>query len=401
MNKIAKFPGQPIFSQLLSLINPTIVSKQARKHKTDHYYKKFKTKDHLVTMLYGVYHKCSSLREVITGMQVCNSKLNHLGLTYSPRRSTFSEANAKRSSEVFEGIYNDIYKQYSPDLSDSHIKKKIDSKLYIVDSTTIKLFKEVLKNAGRNPADGKRKGGIKVHTMIKAKEDVPCLIKMTAAAKHDAPFVKNLNLPKGSIIVFDKAYNDYKQYKLWDEQGIYWVTRIKKNAVYEVISDNEVNAYQKSKGIKSDQNIILGHTSHKQVTRVEARLIRYYDEEKDCEYLYITNSKKLAAFTIVQIYQKRWQIETLFKRIKQNFPLDNFLGDNENAIRIQIWSVLIADLLIKVIQSKLKRKWSFSNLSSMIRIHLMSYVGLFKFLNNPEGLVLPNSPIQNKGSTLF
>ena len=225
MNKNAKFTGQPIFSQLLSLINPSTISQQAKKCKTDRYYKKFKTYDHLVTMLYAVFHKCTSLREVCTGMQVCCSKLQHLGLKYSPPRSTFAEANAKRSSEVFEGIYNDLYKKYSKELPDSRSGVKIDPKLYIVDSTTIKLFKEILKNAGRKPANGKRKGGIKVHAMINSQEDVPCLIKMTAAAKHDAPFVKNLKLPSGSIIVFDKAYNDYQQYKLWGQEKVIWVRK--------------------------------------------------------------------------------------------------------------------------------------------------------------------------------
>lgn len=224
---------------------------------------------------------------------------------------------------------------------------------------------------------------------------------MTAAAKHDTPFIQGLKLPKGSIVVFDKAYLDYTQYDLWTKEEVYWVTRLRKSAIFEIVSEKELTEAQKKKGIVADQQVILGHTSHKRVTRVKARLITYYDREKGRVFSFITNSFKLAAYTIAQIYKRRWQIETLFKRLKQNYPLQYFLGDNENAIRIQIWCALIADLLIKVVQSKLKRKWSFSNLCSMLRIHLMTYTSLFEFLNNPDKLLLTNVRLQNKGPTLF
>lgn len=401
MYKNANFSGQPIFSQLLKLIDRSLVIQQVNHYRSDHYTKKFKTYDHLVTMLYAIFHKCESLREVVTGMQVCSQRLAHIGINYSPRRSTFSDANAKRTPEVFEAIYKSLYSQYGKFLPDSRLRKKITSRLYIIDSTTIKLFKEILKNAGRQPSNGKRKGGIKVHTMIKAEEDVPCLVQLTAAAKHDAPFIQGLSLPENSIVTFDKAYLDYAQYQLWNEARVTWVTRLRANAIYEITSQNELTQYHKNKGLLLDQNVILGHTSHKNVTRINARLIKYYDSEKQKTYSFITNSKTLAAYTITQIYKRRWQIELLFKRLKQNFPLQYFLGDNENAIKIQIWCALIADLLIKVVQSSLKKRWSFSNLSSMIRIHLMTYIKLFDFLNNPEKSLLENIIINNKGPTLF
>lgn len=401
MSKSANFTGQPIFSQLLNLVERKDVYRIAKSEGTDRYYKKFKTYDHLVTMLYAIFHKCNSLREVVTGMQVCSTKLNHLGIKNSPRRSTLSEANANRDAQVFEKVYKQLYERYGGVLPDSRVKKKLLKRLYIIDSTTISLFKEILKNAGRRAANGKKKGGIKVHTMIKADEDIPCLVQMTAAAKHDLPFIKGLKLPKKSIVVFDKAYVDYGQYKLWNEEKVIWVTRLKSNAICEIVSHNELTENQKAKGLISDEQVILGHTTNKNVTRIEARLIKYYDKEKDKKFSFITNSVGLAAITITKIYKQRWQIETLFKRLKQNYPLEYFLGDNENAIKIQIWCTLIADLLTKVVQSTLKKRWSFSNLSSMIRIHLMSYVGLYDFLNNPEKSLISAIDNRNKGSTLF
>lgn len=384
MSKDPNFIGQPIFSQLLSLLDKREVDEIASQYNSDRYTKKFDTHGHLVTMLYCVFHRCSSIREVTTGMQACFTKLNHVGMTYCPRRSTLSDANRSRGHEVFEGIYKALLKKYSATLSDSRNGKELLSRLYIADSTTISLFKEILKNAGKAHADGRRKGGMKVHALIRADQDVPCLVKMTAAAKHDVPFIKKMKLPKGSIITFDKGYRSYAQYQLWSDEGVTWVTRLTAKSKYEVEENLPLTDEQKKSGIVSDQLITLGHTTHKQVTRVRARLVTYYDAEKEKLFSFITNSVNLGAQTVCFIYKKRWQIELLFKRLKQNYPLGNFLGDNENALKVQVWCTLIADLIIKVIKSKLKRTWSNANLISMVRLHLMSYFNLIKFLNNPD-----------------
>lgn len=401
MAKDALFTGQPIFSQLLSFLNRGSIARLSAKHQSDRYYKRFHTYDHLVTMLYATLHKCTSLREVTTGMQACAYRLEHLGLSYCPRRSTLSDANRDRPSQVFEAIYQDLYQDLRKFLPDSRSKLKWFRRLYVVDSTTVSLFKEILKNAGRTPVNGKRKGGIKVHTLMKAEEDVPCLVKMTAAAAHDTPFIQGLALPKDSIVVFDKGYVDYSQYDLWTRQRIWWVTRLREGAQYEVKDERPVSESEQQMGILYDVNIVLGHQSHNQVTRTPARLIHYHDKESDKVFRFITNHTRFNPSTIAHIYSKRWQIELLYKRIKQNYPLRYFLGDNENAIRIQIWCALIADLLLKLIQSLLKRPWSFGNLASMVRIHLMSYLHLIKFLEHPDRVLINTKITYNKGPTLF
>lgn len=401
MGKDPNFIGQPIFSQLLSFIDKREVDEIASQYKADRYTKKLTTHGHLVTMLYGIFHRCSSIREVTTGMQACFTKLNHVGMTYCPRRSTLSDANRSRSQEVFEGIYKALFRKYSPTLSDSRNEKELLSKLYIVDSTTISLFKEILKNAGRTPADGKRKGGMKVHALIRADQDVPCLVKMTAAAKHDVPFIKKMKLPKGSIVTFDKGYRSYDQYQMWSDEGVTWVTRLTEKSKFEIADDMPLTIDQRSAGIISDQLITLGHTTHKQVTRVAARLITYYDAGKEKFFSFITNNIILEAETVCLIYRKRWQIELLFKRLKQNYPLQNFLGDNENALKVQVWCALIADLIIKVIKSKVKRNWSNANLISMVRLHLMSYFNLIKFLNDPDKTLINLRTLEPSTPNLF
>ncbi|MEI2694035.1 MAG: IS4 family transposase [Saprospiraceae bacterium] len=403
MSKDQLFTGQPIFSQLLNFIERSNIARISQEFESDRYCKKFTTYNHLVTMLYCIYHNCTSIREVTTGMQACFLKIKHLGMNYCPRRSTLSDSNKSRSYEVFEAIYNSLYASLRQFLPDSRKQAKWYSSLYIADSTTISLFKEILKNAGKNPINGKRKGGIKVHTLIKADEDVPCVIKMNAAASHDVQFIKNMGLPRGSIITFDKGYVDYQQYDLWTQQGVIWITRMRAGAQFKVIQNNPIDDQQYSNGIHLDQHIILGHTTHKNNTRTKARLILYFDSKKNRTFTFITNDYNFKAIEIANIYKNRWQIELLYKRIKQNYPLQYFLGDNENAIKIQIWCVLIADLLLNIVRSKLLRKWSAANLCSMIRIHLMTYIHLFKFLESPESVLINNYVQANnaRGPTLF
>jgi len=398
MGKSRFFTGQPIFSQLLSFVDKGMVDRISSQNKADRYCRHFTTHGHLVSMLYGIFNNCNSLRELTSGLLAWEHRIKHLGINYFPRRSTLSDANKRRSEKVFGMIYQSLYEKYRSFLPDS--RKERSSKLYIADSTTISLFQEIMGNAGRTPANGKRKGGVKVHTLIRADEDVPCLIRFTAASAHDSPFLKELTLPAGSVIVFDKGYNEYAQFEKFTEQKITWVTRRRKNTVYKITEKISVNQHQADLGVQRDRLITLGHTHHRDHTFVKARLINYTDTRSGKKFQFLTNNTELAPATIAELYQKRWQIELLFKRFKQNYPLRYFLGDNENAIKIQIWCSLIADLLLKLIKAKAARNWSFSNLAGIIRIHLMTYINLFSFLKNPEKCFLLQ-PIENNQQQLL
>ena len=384
MNKNTNLTGQPIFAQILSMVKRGQIHTIARKQGTDRYYKKFTTYKHLVTMLYLAFEGCTSIREVTTGLLACSTKLFHIGMDYSPRRSTLSDANRNRDSSVFQSIYMKLYQNYSGFLSDSRLSKIDLKRLFIVDSTTISLFKAILKGAGRKPKDpSKQKGGIKAHTMINAYENVPCLIRYSAAAEHDHTFLKEINLPKGSFITFDKAYNDYLQYKRFTDNGVWFVTLQKENAIYQISEEYDIPD-NIDEGVIKDEAIYLSYQENGQEKKIKLRRIAYWADDRQRLLIFISNNFELSADLIALIYKKRWQIETLFKQLKQNFPLKYFLGDNVNAIEIQIWVSLIANLLISVIKSRLKRNWSFSNMASIIRQHLMNYIDIYKFLNDPE-----------------
>jgi len=394
MSKSTFFTGQPIFSQLLNLVDRSTVKALARAGKHDRYYKQFDTYAHLVTMLYCTLNKCTSSREVVSGMKACTTRLRHAGIVHAPGKSTLCDANKKRSFEVFADIYDRLYQRHRHFLPDS--RTNYSPKLFIADSSTITLFQEILKAPSMGKMNGKRKGGIKVHTLMSATDDVPVKISFTAARANDMTFLKEIDLEEGSFIVFDKGYIDYAQYQRLSNEGVFFVTRQRKTASYEEVSCYPIDGQSKGMGVLSDREIILGTRTHAKKIKLKARLIAFFDKDKERTFEFLTNNFALPATQIADIYKKRWQIETLFKRVKQNFPLKYFLGDNENAIKIQIWCAFIADLLIKLVQVQLKRKWAFSNLSSIVRLHLMSYLNLFMFLNNPDKLSLRSNSIQLK-----
>ncbi|MFC2084268.1 IS4 family transposase [Bacteroidota bacterium] len=275
--------------------------------------------------------------------------------------------------------YTAVYKRYKRFLSDSSEQIPAVEGLKIIDSTTISLFSDILKEPCRNPINGKKKDGIKMHTMTNSLEDVPCLVKFSSAATHDHTFLKELELKKGSFVVFNKGYNDYEQYSEWTLEEIYFVTRQKNNAVYDSIEEFEIED-EVDPGILKDEKIEV----EKDGKKILLRRIAYWYEPQKKVYEFIKNNYELSAEKIAEIYKNRWQIEKMFKRLKQNFPLKYFLGDNQNAIEIQIWISLIIQIIMLVIQRKIKRSWAYSKMVSIVRYHLMTYINLFKFLENPD-----------------
>jgi len=383
MHKSKYFHGQSVFGQLISLIDSNIISKAAEIFQADRYVKRFKTKDHLISMLFCSFAKCTSLREVSGAMLGLSGKTKHFQLDHIPKRSTLGDANQRRNADVFGAIYNKLFIKYGHYISDSRIKDIIDKQIEIFDSTTISLFKDILKCVGRKPKSGKRKGGIKVHTVINVDESVPKMIWFTDAASHDHILLSKLKMDANTIYVFDKGYNDYKAFQRFSDNKTGFVTRIKDNAVYTIKEQLELDDCIHS-GVQSDEIIVLTIKEGKTEKPLRLRKIRFYDRVLKREFEFITNLFDMRADLVAAIYKLRWQIELLFKQLKQNFPLNYFLGDNENAIKIQIYCALIANLLMTVIQKKLKRSWAFSNLVSFCKIHLFNYIHLLNFLENPD-----------------
>jgi IS4 transposase len=383
MDKSKHFFGTSVFGQLISMIDESIIGRNTLKHNSDRYIKRFTAKDHLISMLFCVFAKCCSLREVSGAMLGLSGKTKHFKLENMPYRATLSDANKRRGAEVFCGIYNDLLHKYARHISDSRIKQVINRQVKIFDSTTISLFKDILGCTGRMPISGKRKGGIKMHTVINVDEAVPKVVWFTESTTNDHVLLERLTLDKNIIYVFDKGYNDYKAFKLFSDTQTGFVTRIKDNAVYRLEEELYIDECIHG-GVLSDQIIEIVVTGEKQRTKLKLRKVTFYDRVLKREFEFLTNLFEMRPDMIAALYKLRWQIEMLFKQFKQNFPLKYFLGDNENAIKIQIYCALIVNLLITVIQKQLRRPWAFSNLVSFCRVHLFNYIHLLRFLENPE-----------------
>jgi len=311
-----------------------------------------------------------------------------------PRRSTLADANAGREVRFFEDLYHELYNIYYSSLPDSRKKKK-ESRLFIMDSTTITLFSDIMKGSGSYKADGRKKGGVKAHVVLNASDDVPQLVYITPGSSNDRVFMKHVQLSRGDILVFDKGYRNYTQWHQWTVQGINWTTRLIGDEVYKVLNDKVISAEEQQKGVCQDQVIYMGRASNP-TQKIKVRLVGYYVADEKKMYYFLTNNFRFKASTIASFYESRWQIETFFKRFKQTNPVKYFLGDNENAIRIQLWCSFIKDLLIKLVKDQIHRKWSFSNISSMIRHHLMNYLDLFAFLNHPDKIKNAFYPKENQ-----
>jgi hypothetical protein len=382
-NTEIKLVGQPILSQVLQLVDKIAFQHLVREKKSDRYYKAFKSWPHFVTMMFGILSRCDSMAETCEGLRGMSGKLNHLNMQKAPAKSSAGDGLRNRRDTFFEGLYYELAERYRSFLSDSRTMGLTVKELFIVDSTTIRLFSDILKGVGRNPKnDGKKKGGLKVHMLIDAVQSVGKFMRITEAKVHDKNFLKDIKVPEFSMIVFDKAYNYYKQFALWTTANIYFVTRQKSNAVYQVLETGpEQTLPGKQAGVLKEEIIQVSYKQNKEVQTLKLRRVSYQDE-KGRKYVFICNNFIITAQEIALIYKKRWGIELLFKKMKQNFQLHYFYGENENAIRTQVWCTLIAQLLLTVLQKKAKVTKAFSTVATMVRIHLVSLLDVYEMLRN-------------------
>lgn len=386
MSKSSNFFGQPIYGQLIKSLDREKIVEISRKHGGEKYIKSFDGFTHLLTMLYAVIQRFDSLREIETAMTAEVRKLHHVGIKTVPRRSTLSDANARRPESFFEEVYRYLYDVNKGILSSDSRRNGTEEwikQLRIIDSTTITLFSNaIFKGVGRHPKTGKKKGGLKVHSVIHANEGVPCDVRFTSAATNDSFMLVPSHYSHDEILALDRAYINYAKFEELTDRGVIYVTKMKKNLCYEILVDC---MHQNSNGLMEYREQIV--VFRKDGINHIARIITYVDIKKGKKPKLIsllTNDFDMPLETIVAIYRRRWQIESLFKQIKQNFPLRYFYGESANAIKIQVWVTLIANLLLSVLQNKLTRRWSFSGLATMVRIVLMYYLNLEKFLNQPD-----------------
>ena len=386
MGKSTHFFGQPVYGQLIKSLDREKIIELSRKNGGEKYIKSFTGFTHLLTMLYAVIMRFDSLRETEAAMTAEVRKLHHIGIDKVPKRSTLSDANARRSEKFFEDVYRDVYQSNREKLSSDSRRNGTEEwvkRLRIIDSTTITLFSNVIfKGVGRHPKTGKKKGGIKVHSVIHANEGVHCDVRFTSAATNDSFMLAPSHFQHDEIVALDRAYINYEKFEELTQRNVVYVTKMKKNLKYETLVDcMDMNPDGRME--YREQVVVFRKDGVSHI----ARIITYVDIKKGKTpklVSLLTNDFDMSMETVVAIYRRRWQIESLFKQIKQNFPLRYFYGESANAIKIQIWVTLIANLLLSLLQISLKRRWSFSGLATMVRIVMMEYLNMNNFFNMPD-----------------
>jgi len=389
--------GQPIFRQIIKLIPRDKFKELVIQFKSDRYYKTFFSWEELVTMLFGIFSRCDSMGEVCDGMRALAGKLNYLGMDCSPAKSTAGDALRDRSEALFRHFYFALIAYFSPFLSVSRKKKHRKEgvsfdEFYAFDSSTITLFSDIMKGVGRNPKDeGKKKGGLKVHMLTDIHADTPQFVKISEAKMHDKNFLQYLNLSKGSMVVFDKAYNYYLQFAKWTRAGVNFVCRLKDNAKYEVqgtplfekhLKKEEFGVYKVEHiHINYAETVEINRDGKKKTQKVKQRKtlclrLVFYKDAQGRKYKFITNNWEITDEEVALIYKCRWSIETTFKNLKQNFQLTYFYSETENGIKTQIWCTLIAYLLLQVIQTESESKKALSTIAALLRMHLISHLDL-------------------------
>jgi hypothetical protein len=369
-----------LFSQLLQHVPRAEFARLVATRRAERGAKGFTCWTQFVAMMFCQLAHADSLREICNGLACCLGKLVHLGLREGPKRSTLSYANEHRPAELFEDLFWWLLGHFRDHggLGARKAKFWFKNKLLSLDSTTITLCLAMFPWASYRRA----KGGVKVHVLLDHDDYMPSYVLLTEARRHDRKGAAFLSLNRGSIVVMDRGYNDYALFGSWTAQGVFFVTRLKEGAQWRAVKGHRT---PRRSNILSDCEIEL--TDPKAWASCPHRLRRVvvWDPKKERRIELLTNHLEFGATTIAEIYKDRWEIELFFKALKQNLKVKTFVGTSENALRIQIWTALIALMLLRWLHHLSQASWSLSNLAVMLRLNLFTYRDLLEWLNNPFG----------------
>jgi len=364
-----------LFSQTLALFSRTEFHSAVNEHRAERYSKGFSCWDQFVAMMFCQLAQAKSLREICSGLACCVGKLQHLGVKSAPSKSTLAYANEHRPWELYETVFTQLLGRCQA-LARGRKPFRFRNKLYSFDSTLIELCVSLFDWARYR----RTKGAVKLHLLLDHDGYLPTFGVISEGKMHDVRMAWALELPPDSVVVLDRGYTDYHLFGLWTDEGVWFVTRIKGNAAYRVVESRDV---PERGGVVCDQVIELTGQQARIVCPHRLRRIKYRDAETGQTLVFLTNHMGFAASTIARIYKERWQIELFFKALKQNLKIKTFVGTSPNAVRVQIWTALIAMLVLKYLQLRSRLGWALSNLVALVRWNLFTHRDLWTWLDNP------------------
>jgi hypothetical protein len=375
-----------IFSQLLQLFPKTEFFHAVKRTGAERRTKGFSCWGQFVAMLFCQLGRAHTLREITGGLRSCEGKLQHLGIT-APCRSTLAYANEHRPWQLYQEIFLGLLQRCRSQVF-TEKKFRFKNPLRSLDSSIIDLSVTLFDWAKFR----RTKGAVKLHLVLDHDGYLPSFALITEGRVSDVKIAHHLKFDPGTIVVYDRGYNDFDLFGKWTAQGVFFVTRMKENTLYQVVGEKSPPAHS---NLLKDELIELTGYQAQDKCPFPLRRIELYDAEKDEILVFLTNHPDLGARTIAAIYKDRWQIEIFFKALKQNLKIKTFVGTSANAVKIQIWTALIAILVLKYLQLLSKLKWSLSNLVALLRMNLFTHRDLMAWLNQPfETPPVPYEPEQ-------
>ena len=363
-----------IFQQILQFVPRHVFAKCVKKYKGEAFSKGFSNWSQFTAMLFGQLSSQSGLRGIESGLEANNSSLYHLGIR-PVKRSTLAYANENRPHQVYQDLFYSL-------LGKLHGKGKkhkfrFKNPLYSVDASTIDLCLNLFPWAHFR----RHKAGIKLHVKLDHSGYIPSFVTVTTAKVHEMNEIRDMPVNKGDVLVFDRGYIDFKQFAKYCMEGIYFVTRMKKNASYEILEENNVDQYE---NIHYDRIIRMNGPRTGKDCPCELRIVESYDPDTGNTIVLLTNQLTWSPKTVSAVYKDRWQIEIFFKTIKQNLKIKSFFGTSRNAVLTQIWISLIAFLLVKYLSGQTRGVSSVGALMSVIAVMLFLRKDIWLWLNKPK-----------------
>ena len=375
-----------IFSQLLQLFSRAEFQQAVKETKAERHARGFSCWGQFVAMIFCQLGRAHSLREIAGGLRSCEGKLKHLGIS-APNRSTLAYANEHRPWELYQEVFLQLLQRCQTQMQGKK-KFRFKNKLVSLDSTTIDLSVTLFDWAKFR----RTKGAIKLHLLLDHDGYLPTFAVITEGKVADIKVVPEFSFAPGTIVADDRGYTDYELWGRWTAQGVYFVSRIKQNAICEAVGERPV---PQNRHILRDEAIELRGLKAQEKCPYPLRRIEIYDPETGEIWVLITNHHDLGATTIAAIYKDRWQIEAFFRALKQNLKIKTFVGTSANAVKIQVWTALIAMLILRLLQLGSRFRWSLSNLVALLRMNLFTHRDLWAWLNEPfETPPVPYEPEQ-------
>ena len=366
-----------MFSQILQLFPRTEFELLVRETKAERHARGFSSWAQFVAMLFCQLGRAHSLREICHGLATCEGKLSHLGIAV-PKRSSLAYANEHRPWELYQRLFFSLLERCRK-AGPFPKKFRFKNKLVSLDSSVIDLCIKLFDWAKFR----RTKGAIKLHLVLDHEGYLPSFALITEGKTHDVKVAHDLSFEPGTVVVDDRGYNDYRLFAKWTEEEVYFVTRMKENALYKVVESRPV---PKNRHVLKDQVIGLTGIDAWEKCPYLLRRVEVYSAEKGEVLVFLTNHFGFGATTIAAIYKDRWQIELFFKAIKQNLKIKTFVGTSANAVKIQVWTALMTMLILRYLQLKSKFAWSLSNLVALLRMNLFTYRDLWAWLDQPFGV---------------